>query len=167
MALVSAANETAAFLEGINDVSARTFIEVSVIHLATVYRAILEVGETEPVYESSPEPYITEKDWSDLYQRIAAMLGRHNEILRPADEGEFDRSDLVSHSISEDLADVYQELRDFTSVYSRGMEELMNDAAWDLKERFAEHWGKKLLRALSALHDLYVNGIDPEEEENV
>jgi len=44
------------------------------------------------------------------------------------------------------------------------MEELMNDAAWELKEHFAEHWGKKLLRSLTALHDLYVKGIDPTEQ---
>jgi hypothetical protein len=41
----------------------------------------------------------------------------------------------------------------------------MNDAAWELGERFAEHWGKKLLRSLMALHELYVRGIDPSEKE--
>jgi hypothetical protein len=45
------------------------------------------------------------------------------------------------------------------------MEELMNDAAWELKERFTEHWGAKLLRALQALHELYVSGVDPSEKE--
>ncbi len=39
------------------------------------------------------------------------------------------------------------------------------DAAWELKERFTEHWGAKLLRALHALHNLYVSGIDPSEKE--
>ena len=51
-----------------------------------------------------------------------------------------------------------------TSIYSGGMEELMNDAAWELKEHFTEHWGAKLLRALQALHILYVSGIDPSEK---
>ena len=62
------------------------------------------------------------------------------------------------------MADIYQEMRDFTSIYGRGMEELMNDAAWELKERFEEHWGLKLLRCLSALHHLYVTGINPAEQ---
>jgi hypothetical protein len=82
-----------------------------------------------------------------------------------ADEDEFDRSELTNHTISEDMADVYQELRDFTVIYSRGLEEIMNDAAWELKLRFAEHWGAKLLRSLSALHLLYVNNVDPSQEE--
>ena len=68
---------------------------------------------------------------------------------------EFDRSEMVRHTISEDMADLYQEIKDFTVTYSRGMEELMNDAAWELGERFSEHWGKKLLLSLLALHDLY------------
>ncbi len=41
----------------------------------------------------------------------------------------------------------------------------MNDAAWELNVRFVEHWGKKLLRALQALHELYVSGVDPTEKE--
>ena len=82
-----------------------------------------------------------------------------------AGEDEFDRSELVNHTISEDMADIYQEMRDFTVIYARGLEELMNDAAWELKVRFSEHWGTKLLRALSALHLLYVNDVDPSQEE--
>ena len=95
---------------------------------------------------------------------MQVLLGPYNEILRPAEDDEFDRSDLVTHTISEDLADVYQELRDFTSLYSRGLEEIMNDSVWEVKVRFVEHWGKKLLRSLSSLHDLYVEGVDPTEE---
>lgn len=162
---VLAANEYCSFLEELKGEEGRTFIEDSVRHLSSVYTKILETGDTEPVFETSPEPEVTEQEWSALFQRIALILGPYNDILRMAKEGEFDRSELVNHTISEDLADVYQDLKDFTIVYSRGLEELMNDAAWELKERFAEHWGAKLLRALQALHELYVSGIDPSEGE--
>lgn len=164
VALVSAANDISAFMERLRGLSGRAFIENAVRMLPAVYAAMLGVGPTEPVYEAAGEPSVTEKDWADVYQRIAVLLGPYNEILRPAETEEFDRSDLVTHTISEDLADVYQELRDFTSVYSTGMEKMMNDAAWELKERFNEHWGKKLLRSLLALHELYAAGTDPEEK---
>lgn len=161
---VSAANAFCAFLEQMTDTEGRTFILDSVKHLSTLYTNFLNTGETEPVFESAAESAVTEQEWSALFQRIAMTLGPHNDILRMVEEGDFDRSELVNHTISEDLADIYQELRDFTNIYSRGMEELTNDAAWELKERFAEHWGAKLLRALQALHHLYVNGIDPSEK---
>jgi Domain of unknown function (DUF5063) len=161
---VRAANETATFFEEIKGKDGLTFINGAAKHLSEVYYAMLKVGDTESITEMAPEPTVSEQDWSDIFQRIAALLGPHNEFLRPAEEGEFDDSDLVSHTISEDLADVYQELRDFTSLFSRGLEDLMNDAVWEVKVRFLEHWGKKLLRSLSSLHDLYVTGVDPLEE---
>lgn len=161
---VRAANACCEFFEGLKGTDGRTFIRDSVRHLSWVYASFLLIGETEPVFESPAEPSVTEQDWSALFQRIAMILGPHNDVLRMAGEEEFDRSELVPHTISEDLADLYQELRDFTGIYSRGMEELMNDAAWELNEHFAEHWGMKLLRALQALHELYVSGIDPSEK---
>jgi hypothetical protein len=162
---VKAANEYCAFMEELKGDEGRSFIEDSIRHLSSVYARILRTGDTETVFETPAEPTVTEQEWSTLFQKIAMILGPHNDILRMAREGEFDRSELVNHTISEDLADLYQELRDFTIIYSRGIEELMNDAAWELKERFIEHWGVKLLRALQALHELYVEGIDPSEEE--
>ncbi len=165
VAFVTQANAFCQFMEELKKVEGRGFIEQSVKYLSGVYASFLRVGETEPVYDSAGEPVVTEQEWSAIYQRIAQLLRSHNDFLRPAEEGEFDRSDLVNHTISEDVADLYQELRDFTTIYARGIEELMNDAAWELTERFAEHWGKKLLRSLTALHNLYIKGIDPTEKE--
>ncbi len=162
---VKASNDGCAFLEQLKGDEGRSFVIDSVRHLSAVYASFLKTDETEPVFESAGEPSVTEQEWSALFQRIAMILGPHNDVLRMAEEGEFDRSEVVNHTISEDLADIYQDLRDFTSIYSRGIEELMNDAAWELKERFNEHWGAKLLRALQALHILYVSGIDPSEKE--
>ena len=161
---VKAANACCAFMEQLKGNEGKSFILDSVRQLSRVYSTFLGTGDTEPVFESSADPTVTEQEWSALFQKIGMILGPHNDVLRIAQEDEFDRSEVVNHTISEDMADLYQELRDFTSIYSRGMEELMNDAAWELKERFAEHWGTKLLRALQALHELYVSGIDPGEK---
>ena len=162
--LVKAANETATFFEKLQGTEGKAFISEAIVHLSSVYASILKTGQTEPVDDSAGEPAVNEQEWASIFHRMAKILGAHNEILRPAEEGEFDRGELVIHTISEDLADVYQELRDCTALYSRGIEEIMNDAVWELKERFADHWGKKLLRALSALHNLYVSGVDPTAE---
>lgn len=158
---VTSANEFCRFLEQLNEVDGRLFIEGSVSLLARIYAAVIRIGETEPVNDSPLEVLVTEMDWNLIEQRISALLGAHNDYIRPATEDEFDRSELVTQTISEDLADIYQEMRDFIHIYSRGLEALMNDAAWEVKQRFGEQWGIKLLRSLSALHLLYVNGIDP------
>jgi hypothetical protein len=162
---VKASNTCCLFLEDLKETEGKSFIAESVKQFSSLYALFLLTGENEPVFENPPEPAVSEQEWSALFQRIAEILGPNNDILRVAQEDEFDRSEIVSHTISEDMADVYQELKNFSIIYSRGMEELMNDAAWELKERFTEHWGMKLLRALSALHQLYVADVDPSQKE--
>ncbi|PID93064.1 MAG: hypothetical protein CSA96_00710 [Bacteroidetes bacterium] len=161
---VSSANAYCAMLEALQGEDAKGFIASALQALSTLYSRFLLIPDFEPRLDGSIEPHVSEGQWSAIYQRVALLLGSHNEYLRPAERDEFDRSDLVAHYISEDLADLYQELRDFTIVYSRGMEDMMNDAGWELKERFCEHWGRKLLSALKALHELYVEEINPLEE---
>jgi len=165
VAFVKAANACCTYLEELKGSEGRDFITESLKHLSSVYTTFLNIGETEPVMESGLEPKVSEQEWSTLFQRVSMILGPYNDMLRMVGEEEFDQSELVNHTVSEDLADLYQELRDFTASYSLGMEELMNDAAWDLKIRFNEHWGTKLLRALQALHELLVSGVDPTEKE--
>jgi hypothetical protein len=161
---VTHSNQLCQFLEQAAGEEGRSFIAALVRILPQLYASFVNLKQTEPVYDSAVEPAVTEQEWALIYHQVANTLGPYNEILRPADEQEFDRSEMVPHTLSEDLADLYQELKDFTLAYSRGLEELMNDAAWELRERFTEHWGRKLLRSLAALHELYVKGVDPTEE---
>lgn len=165
VAFVTASNSFCQLLDGSAAADGKAFITSMVEMLSRIYADFLVLGDTEPVYDSAPESTVTEQDWASVYQQVAKTLGRYNDYLRPAETDEFDRSEMVRHTVSEDLADIFQELKDFTVIYSRGLEELMNDAAWELKERFAEHWGTKLLRSLLALHELFIRGVDPGEEE--
>lgn len=162
---VRAANGYCGFLETLSGQEGKAFIAEAVSWFSGVYASYVKLGATEPVGDVQGELTVSEQEWSRIYQRISMVLGAYNDFLRLAETDEFDDSELVTHTIAEDAADVYQELRDFTTIYSRGLEEQMNDAAWELGERFAEHWGKKLLRSLLALHNLFVAGIDPREKE--
>ncbi len=164
MAFVTVSNKFCRYFEQLKEVDGKVFISESVKLLSEIYSSFVKLGNTEPVYESPGESTVNEQDWAAVYQQISMILGPHNDYLRLAGESEFDRSEVVTHTIAEDSTDVYQELRDFTTIYSRGMEEYMNDAAWELKTRFAEHWGIKLLRSLKELHELYVAGVDPTNE---
>ena len=161
---VTATNAWCHFMEQLNEEEGQSFIRTSLELLSDIYACFMKLGETDPLYDTAMEPTVTEEDWSAIYQKVLKVLGPYNDYLRPADEEEFDRSEMVQHTISEDLSDLYQELKDFTVIYSRGLEELMNDAAWELGERFREHWGRKLLRAELALHELFIRGVVPGEE---
>ena len=157
---VRLSNSYCLMLEGLSEPNVQDFISGTLNQLSGIYSAIFALKLVEPAYDDGNEKFVTEQDWSSIYKKIAQMLGSHNTYLRRVDEDEYDRSDLVTHTISEDLADIYQELRDFTELYGRGLEEIMNDALWEVRENFEDHWGQKLLNALSALHQVYIKRID-------
>jgi len=72
--------------------------------------------------------------------------------------------------VSENIADVYQELKDFAASYQLGEVDIMNDALVVCLEAFGQHWGQKLLNAMRALHALrFSDGFgaeDVDEKEN-
>ncbi len=158
-------NSYCQWLEECDTSPGMTFIQDGVKSLPAIYSSVLALPKFEPQLEEGNERYVTEHQWSEIYQKVLRLLGPHNAYLRAAGEDEFDRSDLLSHTISEDLADLYQDLKDFAMQYRQGVEELMNDALWEVVSHFEEHWGTKLLNSLHALHQLYIHRIDPEKDE--
>jgi len=136
------------------------FIRDGLRHLSEVYSLATQLEDRDTVYEEGIERETSEQEWAMVYQETGRVLGQTNTYLRLAEEDEFDRSDLVTHTIAEDLADIFQELNDFIAVYSSGTEELMNDALWQVLDTFREHWGKKLLLSLSAMHSVMVSGVE-------
>lgn len=158
---VKSANGYCNWLEEAGQKRALEFIRHSIRHLSKVYHDVICIGYTEPLLEGGNEKFVTEQDWSSVYQKVMNLLGSHNEYLRVAEEEEYDRSEVVTHKISEDLADIYQDLKDFTMQYRQGLEEIMNDAVWEVMDNFENYWSKKLLNALWALNNLYVAKIDP------
>ncbi len=160
---VRIANDYCLWLEDAAEDDGIKFIRKAVQSLSAVYNSVLELEDADPVLEGGNEKFVTEQDWSEIYQRVLQILGQYNSYLRLADSDEFDRSDLVTHTISEDLADIYQDLKDFTRQFRQGIEEIMNDAIWEVLSSFEQYWGAKLLNSLNAMHVLYVNKTDPQE----
>ena len=66
----------------------------------------------------------------------------------------------VSAFVSEDIADIYQDVRNFVSVYQYGLTDQMNDALFICKQNFENYWGQKLINVLRPLHSLYYNDQD-------
>lgn len=161
---VRKANDYCLWLEESEQQSGVQFIEHAVKILPEIYHRAMTMNATEPLLEGGNEKFVSEQDWSSIFQKILHHLGQYNSYLRLADDQEFDRSDLVTHKISEDLSDIYQDLKDFTFQFRQGIEEIMNDAIWEVMSNFEQYWGAKLLNSLRALHSLYVQKIDPMQD---
>ena len=88
---------------------------------------------------------------------IAGLLG-DDDLYLETFHPDMQYSDTpVAVTISENLADIYQDVGNFISVFKHAQKETMNDSLAACIESFKDYWGQKLVNALRALHYLRWN----------
>jgi len=161
---VRLSKEYCSLLETSLEIGQNDFIRFSLYSLPAIYSAMIRIPQMESVFEEGSEKFVSEQDWSEVYRKIAGCMEGNNDYLDIPSESEFDRSELITRKVSEDMADIYQDLRDFLEVYRNAPEDVMNDALWECQNNFLSFWGSKTLRVSSALHKIYIGEVKPDED---
>ena len=108
---------------------------------------------------------MTEEIYEILRINLAGLMGDKDDYLDVFVQDMVYSDQPIKKSISEDLADIYQDIKDFIFVFQLGLNETMNDSLAICQENFRLHWGQKLVNTLRALHEVkYAQGEDEEEE---
>lgn len=99
---------------------------------------------------------LTEDDYNFVRANVATAMADKDDFLDVFVE-DFKYSDQpVLSTVSENLADVYQQLRELVETFRGGYEDAMAVALSETAEEFRAGWGQKLLGALRAIHDAAV-----------
>jgi hypothetical protein len=161
---VTVVAETCLFLENASEGGRDEFIDKSVKILPLLYLKTSLLKVPEPVFGDGAERFVTEEDYLFVKEQMEQLLGvddTYLEVFHP----DMALSDTpIAAFISENMADIYQELKDFAANYQTADTDVMNDALVVCLEAFVEHWGQKLLNALRALHALRYSDSFGEEE---
>lgn len=112
----------------------------------------------EPYFDAGNEKFVTEDDWFRIHDSFRKQFGTANDYLEVFDEKMKDSDVPVVASLAEDIADIYQDLKDFLLLYQTGTPEVMNDAVWESRLNFENFWGQKLTNALRAIHKFLYSG---------
>lgn len=103
------------------------------------------------------EHQVTEEDYEYIRQNVASLLGEADTYLDVFVEDFRYSEHPVLCTISENLADIYQQLRELVEAFRQGYEEAMQVALAECTAEFKLQWGQKLLNALRAIHDIAMN----------
>jgi len=151
---VTIAVEYCAFLEDETEISRTEWIDRMLKMLPLLYVKASLLPETFPVNEEPPVTFVHEEDYIRVANRIAAVMGEE-DIYLDVFVDDMKYSDTpVSAYVSENIADIYQDVRNFVSVYQFELTDQMNDALYICKENFRLFWGQKLVNVLRPLHAL-------------
>ena len=163
---VTVAAETCAFLERASELSRADFVDKSLKLLPLLYLKASLLPECSSINDDVQETYVTEEAYEALRRSVEQVMGSKDDYLEVFVPDMVYSDQPIRKTISEDLADIYQDLRDFIFVFQLGLNETMNDALATCQENFKAFWGQTLVNTLRALHDVkYNNDEDDSEQE--
>lgn len=160
---VTIAVELSSFLEKEESVTREEWIDRILKILPLLYVKASLLPDSFPVNDEPPATFVREEDYIRVVTRVAAIMGEE-DIYLDVFVDEMKYSDTpVRATILEDIADIYQDVRNFVSVYQFELTDQMQDAIHVCKENFRLFWGQKLVNVLRPLHALKTAETDGEE----
>jgi hypothetical protein len=165
---VAAANEYCKYMEHTSELKGDELLRILQRLLPFLYLKASLLPSLEPVFEGGNEKFVTEPDWLRIHDVLKARFGTANDYLEVFDDKINDSEGPVVSSLAENMADIYQDLKDFILLYQTGTNEVMNDAVWECRLNFENFWGQKLANALRAIHRFIYSGeiIEDTKKEN-
>lgn len=152
--LITVANEFCSFLERSEEMESSDFLSrlQKILPLLYLKTSLLPTFEFES--EEDLEKYISEVDYNLIQQKVLHHTGASDDYQEVFVSGmQFSESALTS-SIAEDMADIYQDLKEMVQSFRTLNEEVMEQAIWECQNNFSHFWGQKLVNSLRAVHNI-------------
>lgn len=162
---VTVADQFCRFMEQSSATERDQLVDTTIKILPLLYIKALLLPKCEMLDDENLEESVTEDDYEYLRQTLARILGEKDVYLDVFLE-DMKYSDVpIAKHISEDLADIYQDIKNFIFIFKLGINQHMNDALAQCQENFTLYWGQKLVNTLRALHEVKFELPDNEDDD--
>ena len=155
---VAVANEFCKYTEHASELKGDEFLKILQRILPLLYLKASLLPQLDPFFEDGNEKFVTESDWNSINDILKEKFGTANDYPEVFDEKINESEGHVVSGISEDMADIYQDMKDFLLLYQTGTGEVMNDAVWECRMNFENFWGQKLVNSMRAIHKFIYSG---------
>lgn len=162
---VTVALEFCTFVEQTNQHTRFDFLDKAVKILPLLYLKATLLPAVEEEEDLDVELSVTEDMYENVRTKIASLLEDKDSFLETFHPDMKYSETPIAAFISENLADVYQDVGNFVSLFRQGYEEVMLASISICKTNFRNFWGQQLLNALKALHAVRYNDDEISETE--
>jgi len=168
---VAVANEFCKYAEHAKELKGDELLRILQRILPLMYLKASLLPKLEPFFEEGNEKFVTESDWTIIRGNLREKFGTADDYMEVFDEKAKETEGALVASISENMADIYQDIKDFLLLYQTGTSEVMNDAIWECRQNFEDFWGQKLVNSMRAIHSYIYSGeeigkVEQEEPDN-
>ncbi len=158
------AKEYCAFIEQVQSAEKDDFVKKSLKILPLLYLKASMLPEVEYMLDEETETYVSEELYEYVRSLIGSVMGDSDTYLEVFTQDMQYSENPIQENVSEAMADIYQDLRDFIYVYSMGFDDTMNDALARCIENFRSYWGQKLVNVLRQLHNVAYTETDNDDD---
>lgn len=160
--LVRVSAEYCRYVENCANATQHDFCQTLCALLPMVYLKAVMHPQVEEI-DAYVSPFVTEDDYNYVRRNVHSVLRAADDYLDVQVEDFKYAEQPILCTVSENLSDIYQQLRDLVETFREGHEEAMLICLHDTLEEFRLTWGGKLLAALRTLHIIYIEADGAEE----
>ncbi len=157
------ATEFCKYAEHASEIKGAELLNIMQKLLPLLYLKASLLPVLEPHFEEGNEKFVSENDWNIIQDNLRATFGAANDYIELPDEPTSADEGTKLSGIAEDLADIYQDMKNYVLLYQTGTDEVMNDAVWECRMNFENYWGIRLINSLKAIHVFVSSGKDVDD----
>lgn len=162
---VTVAVQYCSFLESIESETEKEVTDKLTKLLPLLYLKATLLPDVEFEDEIYTEVTVTENDYNYILSKIYTIYKKNDSYLEVFLDDMKYSDTPISASISENLTDIYQDVKNFIAIFEMGVEESMSESLYTCTENFKLYWGQSLVNVLRALHSLKYNLIQDIEDD--
>lgn len=148
-AFVAAARHYCALVEGEQPNESSIFEKECLIALLQLYQQVLSLPPASSITDELPKE-ISIEDWKTLRIKTAERIVRdyYWEVFQPFG---MNKPDPLIGSISDDLADIWHDVKAGLLTFDSGAPNCVDEAVWHWRFSFESHWHHHVAGAIRAL----------------
>lgn len=164
LAFIALTNEYCHVAENCGNSSRHDFIGNLLKLLPRIYISAFDLPSQIALTDTEIDPYLSENQYDEIRNSINLLLAQDDVYLEVFEEDMKYSDTPIAVSISENVADLYQEFFNIVaSVKDKDTSE-QQDLLSICKENFNNYWGQTLCNVLRALHNVYCADLYDENE---
>lgn len=161
LSLIAMANEYCHDIESALEKDREEFVTAMLKLLPRIYIVITDVEDKEDNNELDYiDSYLYEDTYNNVRENVYRLMGEDDVYLEVFEEDMKYSDTPIATTISENLADIYQELYNFLMTLQNVPTEVATNLIYVLKDNFKSYWGQTLVNVMRALHSLKYNESD-------
>lgn len=149
--MVMVANEFCHLIESSENQNIDVFVSILQKMMPLMYLKGSLLPDIHPQNPDALTYFVTEEDWSNIFNKLKNIFQNRDLFLFTSEDCE--KNDRVAEfSMSEDLSDIYQDMKDCLKLLQLNTKDSQENAISELHRLFNKHWGVRVCRIQYAVH---------------